>query len=185
MLKHRETKQRRIVLETVRCHTDHPTANTIYEEVHAIDGKISQGTVYRNLSCLSEDGEILHIKVPGADRYDLRTDLHYHIICLKCGKVIDIPFPIRMKRLQMRPVTRYFVTEPCSRESARNVKRKTIYNPKADKERMWQYMHWKKAAQALLLAVGTVMLCAGALRGEAATVLSKAIRLCLESVGIG
>ena len=34
----------------------------------------------------------LHIKVSGADRYDLRTDLHYHIICLKCGKVIDIPF---------------------------------------------------------------------------------------------
>ena len=46
-------------------------------------------------------------------------------------------------------------------------------------------MHWKKAAQALLLTVGTVMLCAGALRGEAATVLSKAIRLCLECVGIG
>ena len=38
MLKHRETKQRRIVLETVRSHTDHPTANTICEEVHAIDG---------------------------------------------------------------------------------------------------------------------------------------------------
>ena len=68
------------------------TANTICEEVHAIDGKISQSTVYRNLNCLSEDGEILHIKVSGADRYDLRTDLHYHIICLKCGKVIDIPF---------------------------------------------------------------------------------------------
>ena len=31
MLKHRETKQRRIVLETVRSHTDHPTANTICE----------------------------------------------------------------------------------------------------------------------------------------------------------
>ena len=46
-------------------------------------------------------------------------------------------------------------------------------------------MHWKKVAQALLLSVGTVMLCAGVLRGEAATVLSKAIRLCLECVGIG
>lgn len=46
-------------------------------------------------------------------------------------------------------------------------------------------MHWKKVAQALLLSVGTVMLCAGALRGEAVTVLSKTIRLCLECVGIG
>lgn len=92
MIKHRETKQRRLVLETVRNHTDHPTANTIYEEVHAIDGKVSQGTVYRNLSCLSEDGEILHIKVPGADRFDLRTDLHYHLLCVKCGSVTDIPF---------------------------------------------------------------------------------------------
>ena len=46
-------------------------------------------------------------------------------------------------------------------------------------------MHWKKVAvQTLLLVVGTVMLCAGALLGEAATVLSKAIRLCLECVCI-
>ena len=36
-----------------------------------------------------------------------------------------------------------------------------------------------------LLIVGMVMLCAGVMRGEADTVLSKAIRLCLECVGIG
>ena len=49
-----------------------------------------------------------------------------------------------------------------------------------------ELMHWKKAAaQTALLVIGTVMLCFGALRGEAATVLSKAIRLCLECVGIG
>ena len=47
-------------------------------------------------------------------------------------------------------------------------------------------MHWKKAAlQIAFLAVGTVMLCFGVLRSEAAIVLSKAIRLCLECVGIG
>ena len=32
---------------------------------------------------------------------------------------------------------------------------------------------------------GIVMLCVGVMRGEADTVLSKAIRLCLECVGIG
>ena len=36
-----------------------------------------------------------------------------------------------------------------------------------------------------LLLVGVAMLCYGVWRGEADTVLSKAIRLCLECVGIG
>ena len=46
--------------------------------------------------------------------------------------------------------------------------------------------HRKKAgAQVLLLRAGAAMLCFGAYRGEAATVLSKAIKLCLECVGIG
>ena len=44
----------------------------------------------------------------------------------------------------------------------------------------------KKAAfQVALLICGAAMLFYGAWRGEAETVLSKAIRLCLECVGIG
>ena len=43
----------------------------------------------------------------------------------------------------------------------------------------------KAAAQAVLLAAGIAMLCFGVWRGETATVLSKAIKLCLECVGIG
>ena len=44
----------------------------------------------------------------------------------------------------------------------------------------------KKAVfQVVLLICGAAMLGLGAWRGEAETVLSKAIRLCLECVGIG
>ena len=43
----------------------------------------------------------------------------------------------------------------------------------------------KAMIQMILLAVGAVMLCYGAWRGEAQIVLSKAVRLCLECVGIG
>lgn len=40
-------------------------------------------------------------------------------------------------------------------------------------------------AQLLLLAAAVVMIGAGILRGEAATVLNKGINLCLECVSIG
>ena len=43
----------------------------------------------------------------------------------------------------------------------------------------------RTAAQLFLLAVGIEMIGFGLWRGEADTVLSKAIRLCMECVGIG
>ncbi len=91
MKQHRETKQRQIILEAVQSRNDHPSAEQIYEDVHALNPRISHGTVYRNLNCLSEEGVICRVRIPGADRYDLRTDKHYHMLCVKCKKVFDAP----------------------------------------------------------------------------------------------
>ncbi len=43
----------------------------------------------------------------------------------------------------------------------------------------------KAITQIVLLCAGIAMIIYGAYRGEIATVLSKAIKLCLECVGIG
>ena len=46
-------------------------------------------------------------------------------------------------------------------------------------------MQKKWLAQSAVLIAGGLMLCFGIWRGEADTVLSKAVRLCMECVGIG
>ena len=46
-------------------------------------------------------------------------------------------------------------------------------------------MKSKQILQLVLLAAGIILVTYGVARGEAAVVLSKAIKLCLECVGIG
>ena len=71
--------------------TDHPTAETIYENLRKEYPKISLGTVYRNLSLLTDIGEIQTISTGvGPDRFDGNAHPHYHFICKHCGQVIDL-----------------------------------------------------------------------------------------------
>ena len=87
----RETKQRRLILEIVKKHLDHPDANDIYMDVCRVDKRISKATVYRNLRLLAKNGEISDVILPGADRFDSTVKKHYHVICSVCGKVMDAP----------------------------------------------------------------------------------------------
>ena len=46
-------------------------------------------------------------------------------------------------------------------------------------------MKYEKVSQIFLLVAGLAFVLVGILRGEAAVVLSKALKLCMECVGIG
>lgn len=64
-----------MVLAAVRSRSDHP----------------------RNLNLLSENKEITHVEMSSADRYDARTDRHYHVVCKSCGVIYDAPIEYQEK----------------------------------------------------------------------------------------
>ncbi len=53
--------------------------------------RISLGTVYRNLDLLAEMGKIQKLDLGGGEaRFDGNLDAHYHVRCVRCGRVDDV-----------------------------------------------------------------------------------------------
>jgi Fur family transcriptional regulator, peroxide stress response regulator len=88
------TVQRRAILEAVADRSDHPTADGIYGELKAGHPEISRATVYRTLERLVEIGAIRKVCHPGSSvRYDPNMERHHHLICRKCGSMVDLVDP--------------------------------------------------------------------------------------------
>ncbi len=87
----KNSKQRDAIKSFLMTRYDHPTAETVYLNVKKEFPNISLGTVYRNLSLLSEIGEIQKLSTGiGPDRFDGNPAPHYHFICNHCGSVLDL-----------------------------------------------------------------------------------------------
>lgn len=85
------SRQRESIKNFLATRCDHPTAETIYVNIKKEFPNISLGTVYRNLSLLSELGEIQKLSTGiGPDRFDGNPKPHYHFICNSCGCVLDL-----------------------------------------------------------------------------------------------
>ncbi|WP_456325100.1 Fur family transcriptional regulator [Desulfonauticus submarinus] len=91
----RLTKQRQIILKTLKKVKTHPTADEVYDMVRKELPKISLGTVYRNLEIMSEMGIIQKLELAGHQkRFDGNPEPHLHIRCLECGKVVDVDLDV-------------------------------------------------------------------------------------------
>jgi Fe2+ or Zn2+ uptake regulation protein len=88
--KHRMTRQRQMIFEEIMKMRTHPTADEIYERVRKRLPRISMGTVYRNLDILASSGLINRIE-PGHSqmRFEGKVRDHYHVTCIRCGKIED------------------------------------------------------------------------------------------------
>ena len=86
------SRQRESIKACLMGRRDHPTADALYTSIREQFPNISLGTVYRNLNLLVELGEIRKFSCgDGTDRFDYDTSPHYHYVCRKCGRILDLP----------------------------------------------------------------------------------------------
>lgn len=85
------SRQREIILKTLKENVVHPSAEYIFEVLKSKDSGISLATVYRNLNKMAQNGIIK--KIDGLEdkaHFDHNTHEHFHFICECCGKIFDI-----------------------------------------------------------------------------------------------
>lgn len=88
----RITTALRAVVEVLDATDDHLTAQDIAAAVQGAHPAIHGSTVYRALDRLSEAGMVSHLHVGHAPIvYHLGHDHHGHLVCGRCGAVLDVP----------------------------------------------------------------------------------------------
>ena len=72
--------------------TEHLTVEQIFKQVKEEYPKVVLATIYNNVNKLWKAGLIRKISVAGSpDRYD-RTQKHDHLVCRRCGRLVDTSF---------------------------------------------------------------------------------------------
>ncbi len=90
------TPQRRCIVETmISSKGKHMSSEEIYDEVKHKCPEIGLATVYRTLQMLDKIGFINKLNLDdGCLRYELDLDQgshnHHHLVCKKCGRVIEV-----------------------------------------------------------------------------------------------
>ena len=88
------TPQRMAIAEFLSRSKDHPTVDEIHKDIRKRYPTMSVATVYSTLELLKELGEIqeLSIRKRGKACFDPNPGLHHHLLCRKCGKILDVEF---------------------------------------------------------------------------------------------
>jgi Fur family ferric uptake transcriptional regulator/Fur family peroxide stress response transcriptional regulator len=86
----RLTPHRAAVLNVLRASHDHPTAAEVFRRVRRKHPGVACATIYNALNWLTRNGMIAELKLGDeASRFDPIIDRHDHLICTRCGKLVD------------------------------------------------------------------------------------------------
>ena len=86
----RLTRPRRLILDYIHERNDHMTAEEIIQHVQKKAPRINKSTVYRTLLMLEKNNCVFTSQTSDRTLYHhSERERHYHLICRKCGKLID------------------------------------------------------------------------------------------------
>ncbi len=88
----RVTPARRLLLDALFANRDHRSAEELAVDVHAWAPDVHLSTIYRNLEELEQLGVVDSTRLgSGPVTYHLASAAHGHLICEKCGSLIEVP----------------------------------------------------------------------------------------------
>jgi Fur family ferric uptake transcriptional regulator len=92
----RVTGQRALLLDLIRRNYGHLDADELYRKARQKYQRISLSTVYRNLQLFKKLGLINeHHFADEHHHYEAKPEFeHHHLLCLDCGKIIEIDLPL-------------------------------------------------------------------------------------------
>lgn len=119
------TKYAKKILEIVDSSRSHLTAEQIFAQLRETYPTVVLATVYNNLTRLWEEDRIRKISVEGMpDRYD-RIVRHDHLVCRKCGRLLDVDLGDLTAQLEQKagiPILSYdlklvYLCDACRKQS--------------------------------------------------------------------
>jgi len=96
LARQRVTLQRLLLLNLLR-EGEHLSVDELYRRAKAKEPRINLSTVYRNLRLFSRMGLIdeLRLTKSGTRYFEARRlHKHYHVVCLRCGQILDFSNPL-------------------------------------------------------------------------------------------
>jgi Fur family transcriptional regulator, peroxide stress response regulator len=85
------TPQRLAIFRSLVGDTTHPSPDAIYRRVRKFHPTISVATVHKTLDTFEKCGIISRLTpMHESVRYDVNTEPHHHIICIRCKKVVNL-----------------------------------------------------------------------------------------------
>jgi Fur family transcriptional regulator, peroxide stress response regulator len=85
------TPQRLAIYRSLLGDHSHPSPDAVYRRVRKLHPTISVATVHKTLDTFEKCGIISRLTaIHESVRYDVITEPHHHIICIRCKKVVNL-----------------------------------------------------------------------------------------------